>query len=660
MYSRTLSEQLKERERRELEPTREIVGDTFRHEEGSLPQSIVAPRGMGLARKALSAVLILAILFFIGAIGFFIYYFGFGGGTLSSSAQNIDIAVAGPPEVQGGNVTQLQVIVTNHNNAPLQLSELVLTYPPGTRSVTTQVIHDNCSIPSVDPATGEMKSQRICLGTINPGESRQGEIPVIFSGTAGEQENVKLELEYHLAGSNAIFVASNDYGITFGSSPLSISVDGNSETISGQPVQFTVSVTSNATAPVRDALISVSYPFGFKFTSATPAPAVNSGVAGLWALGDMNPGDTRSVTVQGVLSGDPGDQRTFQVQSGTRDTSTSTSITTALASEPFSMNISQSFLGLSLTVNGASTTTTVSPGDPITVAVNYQNNLPTAIDNAIIVARLSGAEIDGSTVRSQNGFYRSSDDSMYWDKTTTSGSLASIPPGAKGSLQFTFQAPTTGMLKGASAPRIVMSVSAAGERTDQSGVPQTLQSVTSQTIGIASDLEFAAQGLYYANPFGSTGPIPPKANVETTYAIVFTITNTTNQITNAKLTAHLPPYVRWLGSYSPASEKISFNDSDGTLTWDLGTIAPGAGENGAPPRQAAIAIGFTPSTSQIGSQPALMQQIAFTGLDATSSKQLNKSVEDVTTNLSQVRKSSDGMVIRTDPGFNPQNATVVK
>jgi hypothetical protein len=641
MYSRTLSEQLRSRERRNLEPSRQIVGDDFVHPETALASSTVAPRGMGIARTALWWVLAAAAIFFICAIAFFAYYFSFGGGALSASPSNIDIAVSGPPEVQSGGITELQVVVTNRNTVPLELSSLVVTFPSGTRSAADL---------STDEPTLEQD-----LGTIAPGASVQGEIPAVFSGVAGQEASVKFQLQYHLSDSNAIFTATSDYGITFGSSPLSISVDGNSQTISGQPVQFTVNVTSNATEPINGALLSITYPFGFKLTSASP-PSVTPGV---WNLGNLNPGQSRAVTLQGVLTGSPGDSRTFQITAGTGGTATSTTVATPLSTESYAMDITSSFLGLSVSVNGASSTTNVSPGESVAVSINYTNNLPTAIQNAVVVAKLSGAQINGATVLSTNGFFRSSDGSMYWDKTTTNGVLSSIPSGGSGTLKFTFTAPTSAMLAKATNPDIVISLSAAGQRTDQSGVPQNLQAALSQTVGITTDLEMAAQGLYYANPFGSTGPIPPKAGTETTYALVFTVTNTTNEITNAKLTASLPPYVRWLGTYSPPNENISVNPDDGTVTWDLGTIAAGVGVNGNPSRQAAIAVGFTPSTSQIGSQPALLQNITLSGVDASSSQPISQTVANVTTNLSQISESSSGMNIGTDPGFSAANATVV-
>ena len=139
----------------------------------------------------------------------------------------------------------------------------------------------------------------------------------------------------------------------------------------------------------------------------------------------------------------------------------------------------------------------------------------------------------------------------------------------------------------------------------------------------------------------------PKAGTETTYALVFTLTNTTNKISNARLTAALPPYVRWIGIYSPSSEKISFNQSDGTVSWNVDDIDPGVGLGGVPPRQAAIAIGFNAPTSQIGPGPVRLQDIVLTGTDASGSR-VTRAAKDITTN------------IIGDPGFSATNATVVR
>lgn len=634
MYSRTLSEKLKDRPRRQMDEIRPIVDEEWHHPEPGVSSTVVAPRAIRVVRSALRWFLVVAAVFFVGAAGFFGYYFLLGGGSIATSARNINISISGPPQVAGGEPTQLQIVVTNRNQQDLQLAELVISYPQGTRSPT-------------DLST-DLSSQRISLGTIEPGERRQGTVSAVFAGSGGSVE-VLVDLEYRLSGSNGLFVASSNYETTLGSSPITISIEGNTETISGQGVELIATVASNANTPVRDVLLTTSYPFGFTFTSASQEPVRAEGGGHVWELGDIAPGQTRKITIRGTLLGESGDERIFRFNTGTRKTSEEQSITTTLADESFQMNISDVFLGLGIAINSSTEgDVVVAPDGRVNVSVDWENNLSTAIQDAVIVARLSGIIIDGATVNSIDGFYRSSDNVVLWDKTTTNGIFSNIPAGARGSVSFSFRIPPDEELASIRNPSITITVNAAGKRISEDGVPENLQATDSRRIGITSSLTVSAQGLYYANPFGSTGPLPPKANTETTYAVVFTLTNTSNRIEQGKLTATLPSYVRWVGIYSPASENVSFNQTNSTMTWDIGEIEPEVGLDGAQPRQAAIAIGLTPSTSQIGQEPVLLRDITFVGIDEATGSSITREVEAVTTG------------ILGDPGFSATNATVVR
>lgn len=631
MYSRTLSEQLRARERRILRPEKELVGEDWEREEPELSGSIIAPRSINWIRRILMWLLTAGAVFFVCSVFYFLYYFTVGGGSLAASPNNIDIAVSGPASVAAGEPTELQIAVTNNNRVPLELTRLVVTYPDGTRSA------DDFRTPQPQLSQD--------LQTIDPGATRQGTVTSVFSGTEGQHANVKVELEYHLNGSSAIFVATSNYDITFNSSPLSISVDGNTQAISGQPMELDVNIASNTKAPVKDALLHVDFPFGFKLTSSAPPGIGNN----LWSLGDIAPGDKRVVTLMGTLMGETNDVRVFNFTAGTRDSASSTKISTVLATNNLTTNISKSFLGLAMTINGETgSNIIVAPGDDVTVTVNYENNLSKLVTNAIVVAKLSGFEIDGTTVTSLDGFFRSSDDSVIWNKTTTNGRLASLAAGAKGTLSFTFKVPKFDTLKNISNPRLNITLNAAGNRVSEAGVPETLQSTINTPIAVASSLHLAANGLYYASPYGSTGPLPPRANSETTYAMVLTITNTTNQIDNAEVTATLPPYVRWTGKSSPSSEHLTFNQDAGTVTWHVGTIAPNVGLNGVSPRQVGFEVGVTPSSSQIGQQPVLLGDIILTGTDDSTGEAATSTAPNITTN------------VMGDTNFNETNATVVK
>ncbi len=631
MYSRELSGQIKDRPRHTMESTNPTVGDDWKRPEPELKTMSVAPRTIAIARSALRWMLVAAVVFFIAALGFLAYYFTIGGGASPSSPGNIDVVISGPLQVAGGEPTQLQITVTNRNKVALQLADLVITYPQGTRS-------------PLDLVT-DLSSQRISLGDIEPGGRRQGTVSAVFSGGVNTSAKVNAELEYRLQGSSAIFVASGTYDAAFSAAALAVSVEGNTETVSGQPVEFTVTVTSNANAPVKDVLLSAGFPFGFSFSSATPKPTQGT----FWELGDIAPGQKKEIIVRGTLTGESADERVFRFTTGTRKSAQDSSISTTLAESSFPIKISEPFLGLSVSVGGRSDPkAVVAPGETVNVTINWENNLRTAITDAVIVARLSGLQIDGTAIKTSTGFFRSTDGTIIWDKTTTAGDLGNLAAGARGSVGFTVRIPPSTSLGGLREPSLTITVNAGGKRVSEEGVPENLQATALQRIDVTTSLTATSQGLYYANPFGSVGPLPPKSGVETTYGVVFTLTNTTNAIENAKLTASLPPYVRWTGVYSPSGEKLTFNQSDGTITWDIGTINPGVGLSGTLPRQAAISVGFTPSTSQIGQSPPLVQNIRLVGTDATTGVSVNRSLKDVTTN------------IVGDAGFNSSEATVVR
>jgi hypothetical protein len=644
MYSRRLSEQMHERERRQLHDVRSPVDVTWHETEQGAPKSVVAPAGLGLGRMLMRLVLGASAVFFLGAAGFFGYYFTLGGGSSPVSQANIGIDVIGPLQAAGGEPVSLQVSIVNTNKATLQLAELVVDYPPGTHSPSD--------------ASSDLPEQRIALGDIEPGGSRQGTVSAVLAGKEGDRLTIPVSLEYRVEGSNAIFVAKKEYTLTLTSSPLSISVDGNTEAVAGQSVELHVTVAANTATPQKDVVLDADMPFGFTLATADPAPQKGTS---LWTLGNFTPGTTRTITIRGTVKGVAGDSRVFHFHAGTRKAATDTTATVPLADATYTVAVSQPFIGLNISANkGVGPSATVSAGQTVTISIAWRNNLPVPISNAVIVAKLSGLAIDGTTVKTTDGFYRSSDNVVFWDKSTTGGAFTQLAPGASGTVGFSFDLPGSDKLSVIRNPQIAISVNAAGSRLSESGVPQNLTSAATQIVKVASDLQLVAQGLYYTNPFGSSGPMPPKAGKETTYAVVFTIMNTTNKIQNGVVSAMLPNYVRWTGVYSPSSENVEFDPNSGKIIWHVGDIEPGVGIDGAKPRQAAVAIGFTPSSSQVGDQPVLVSGITLSGLDtATGATITRTAAPDITTNIANVAQSS-GTKYSGEDGFSSANATVVK
>ena len=78
--------------------------------------------------SVLEFIFLFSIIFFIGAGIFASFLFFSGSNTVST--RNVNIAIDGPTEVRAGDVLPLQVVVTNQNTVPMELTDLVVEFPP--------------------------------------------------------------------------------------------------------------------------------------------------------------------------------------------------------------------------------------------------------------------------------------------------------------------------------------------------------------------------------------------------------------------------------------------------------------------------------------------------------------------------------------------------
>ena len=102
---------------------------------------------------------------------------------------------------------------------------------------------------------------------------------------------------------------------------------------------------------------------------------------------------------------------------------------------------------------------------------------------------------------------------------------------------------------------------------------------------------------------------------ETTYTILWSVINSSNNVTAAAVKATLPAYVRWLGVVNPETEKLTFDNSRGEVNWDLGVVDAGLGLTSAA-REVAFQVVLLPSISQTGDTPVIVTTPTLTGTDS--------------------------------------------
>lgn len=550
---------------------------------------LARPPGKPKRRWSLLEIVFLAsAAFFIIAAGISVLLFMSGSNTIST--KNVDIAISGPTEIGAGETLTLQVVVSNRNTVPMQTADLVLEFPDGTRSDADISV--------------ELPRVRESFGTIEPGESINRTIRAVVFGEAGSDIVVKASVEYRIPSSNAVFVGETSYLAKINKSPASIIVETLKEAVSGQSVSFTVSISSNAPETLKDILLLADYPPGFSFTSSSPTPETGSAA---WSLGDIEPGGKRSVTIHGMFTGEDGDERVLHFTAGSRRPGRDDMIAAPLATGSATVSITKPFLSASLALNGSvSSEHTILRGKEIRGDIRWSNNLPVRAQDVEIDLAIQGAILDRSKVEGERGFYRSANQTITWSKETLA-QFADVPPGDSGVVSFTFATlpASSGFFKN---PELSFTVTVRARRLSETNVPEVVQSSVSTHAVVATDLSLRAN-LTRSGIFSETGPVPPKADTETTYTVVWTASNSSNAVANGTVSAVLPSYVRWVGTVSPSNASVSYNPIGGIVTWNLGDLSENSSDT------VAFQIGITPSLSQVGTTPNLVTNQRISGFD---------------------------------------------
>ena len=564
--------------------------------------------------RILTVFLVLSALFFVGSLAVSAFFFFADRNTVSSN--NIVIEIQGPTVSRGGDELSLQVQITNENPVPIEDVGFLVEFPDGTRSS--------------EDLTKELLRLQEGLGTLAPGERVQKTIRAVLFGEEGNSKEIKTTVEYRVKGSNAIFYKEQLYDISLSSAPLSLNVSSVEKISSGQEVEFTITVASNSDTAIKDILLSAKYPFGFEFISASPKPFSKNNV---WKLGEVKSEEKRVIRVRGKVTGENDEERVFRFAVGIAGKRNDTKLETPFVTSLRSLFVTRPFIGAGLAINGDVAPNPIILRDSrVRADITWANNLPDKIFDAEIEVKLSGSILDKRSVKPQRGFYRSSDNTVLWSRETDT-SLATLGSGARGAVSLSFSPIAASLGEAFRTPTIVLDVTVRGKRVSESNVPEVVESTVKRTIKVATDLALFSRAAYFSSPFSNTGPIPPKVGEETTYTIVWRVTNSTNPVGNVVVSASLPSYVRWVGAVSPNNAPIDFNEIGGQIRWRVGSIPSHTA------REVAFQVAFSPSVSQIETTPVLVNRQVVDGVDTFTTARVIGNAPQISTQLSG------------DPGF---------
>lgn len=542
---------------------------------------------------------IFSIFFFIIAVGVAFYLYTHN--TTSVSSDNIDITVIGNAFAKGGEELPLQIEVSNRNKANLEYANLLISYPNGASDNTTDFV----------------RMPRISIGIIKPGETVTKNIKVTLFGDERSDRSVKINLEYHPEGSNAISIKEKEYVVNISSAPLSLFIDAPDSVTADQPVSFTVKAVLNTSLQDKGTVMQLTYPNNFIYESAIPAPSFGNST---WSLNELSLTNPISVVVKGRIVGQDKEQQVFHVYAGTTKPTDKSTMDIVYNSLLHTISIVKPFLEANILVNE-----TTSFGEKVGVRVTWVNNLPTKITDGEIIINIGGNVFDRLSVEPEQGFFDSLNNRIVWDRNSVD-SLANIEPGERGEVNFSIKSiPASGSTVSIKEPQLTFDVSIKGRQPSFGSTYTDVNNFSKKIVKILSDFQIASSA------FHKDGPFPPKAESKTNYNITWSLFNSSNPISEAVARASLPVYVTWVGSVT-SRENITYNELTREVIWNIGSVRANTG--GSSDREATFTLSLNPSLSQVGSTPQLMKELFLSGTDSFTGTLITHKTRSINTFLS--------------------------
>jgi hypothetical protein len=283
--------------------------------------------------------------------------------------------------------------------------------------------------------------------------------------------------------------------------------------------------------------------------------------------------------------------------------------------------------------NNGAEEVSVGTNSPVKSNISWRNNLTERIYNMVVDIKINGISLNKNSIiiDALKGFYNSYDNRIVFDKNSNQ-SFSIVEPGSEGILSFDFYTldqyskPNTTF----SNSEINMEVLVSGNRIGNSEESNEIMFSGKKTIKLSSGLRLLSKGYRDVGPLQNIGPFPPKVDIESTYTITWTATNSFNNVRGAKVSAFLPSNINWYGYTSPDTEKIYFDQNTREVVWDIGDMKMNTGDKN-PARVVSFQVSVIPSLSQLGEAVDLLGESTIKGTDYFSGANIGEIRPIITT-----------------------------
>jgi len=524
----------------------------------------------------------------------------------------VDASVA-PKEVITGGSSTLAFRYENTSKEQIRNGRLTFTFP------------EHFALEDFESAAEQVGQQTFDIGTVNPSEYGYIHVRGTMFGDVGGDQVFTTSFSYAY-GENETDTKTKEHVFSPTASTLALELNVPKHLFSYQEIDGVIRYKNTGDVDFPAMKITPSWPEGFTLLQSDPALR-----DGAFYVSSIESGDEGWIAFTGRLADESGYSFTFTPSFEFQGASYTQEILNA------NVDILPSPIELSHTIEEEF----LSPGEVATVTAQFENVSSYPLQNVHLVLETDplvfGTDTDG--------------DMEYVDGVfVQKGGIASIAPGERGSI--TLSLPVRSDLAGiplSDLTEITVTTSIGAElEITIDEFPVTMKTLNdSQETRLSSPSVFQAVGRYWASTGDQLGrgPVPPLALETTKYWIFWSVSGTTNTLSDLELQAELGDNVQLTGRQS-VSTGSAILEEDGSVVWRISEGAPTL-PSGSRAIGAAFEVAITPGTSDIGTIPTLLGTSLFTARDTFTGAFISESSPAITTEIptDQTASTYGGIVL---------------
>lgn len=538
------------------------------------------------------------------------------------SNKRVKLEITGANQVRAGEEITYTLSYTNDNLVALKNSKITVEVPNALIDYSLDIL-------------GQTKSEirEYELPELAPKSKGDIKIKGRLIGELGSIHTMKATLNYMPTILTSSFDAKTEFATTISDAPVIIDIQAPLESVSGEIVNYVVTVNNKGNNDLDKLELKLEYPEGFAFSSASATATGNT--KNIFNIPKLKSKGSYSVTVNGNLGGKQKEIKVLKAQIG----ESRQGAFTLYANSQRATTLGSPYVDIVQRVSQ----NIVSAGDNLEYTVQFRNNTQVRIGQGSLRVQLDSKLLDLTKLNARGADFDASTNTIIW-RANTIPQLKTFAPNEQGEVSFTIPVKRIIPIENFQDVNYIIKTNASFESDE---VPTTL-GVNKILQGNSSEVKLATRlipkaSIFYKSKDSSilnSGPIPLKLAQTTSFTVNLEVQNLTNDVSGVKFKTNLPANVVWTGQNIVSNGNITYNEKTKEIIWNIDKVPSNTGLL-RPLYRAVFQIAITPTINQLEQEPKLLDKIEYTGKDDFTGRDLSGTLDISTTSSNQVSDISN-------------------